>query len=282
MQTVRRALDESGADPRRLEIEITENAFLQNAQEALQTLRRLRGLGVRISIDDFGTGYSSLSYLRRFPVDTLKIDRSLVRGVDARRQQRRDHRRDRGDGARASRSRRWPRASRATAQRDVLRAPGLPADAGLPVRQAGAGRGIHDQPAPGATRLRWSTPLTEERRLMDKVLSPRVLAILVTAGLSLLAVIGDYFLKRASSADAPVPDRLVPHRLRDLRVDGVRQRVRVPPPEAGDLRRHLRRVPRGDAHAARASWGSGRHCGRTEVLGIGMAVGALVLLTRFA
>jgi diguanylate cyclase (GGDEF)-like protein/PAS domain S-box-containing protein len=82
VQTVGRALDESGADPRRLEIEITENAFLQNPQEAFETLSRLRGMGLRISIDDFGTGYSSLSYLRRFPVDTLKIDRSLVRGVD--------------------------------------------------------------------------------------------------------------------------------------------------------------------------------------------------------
>jgi diguanylate cyclase (GGDEF)-like protein/PAS domain S-box-containing protein len=82
VQAVGRALDESGADPRRLEIEITENAFLQNPQEAFETLSRLRGMGLRISIDDFGTGYSSLSYLRRFPVDTLKIDRSLVRGVD--------------------------------------------------------------------------------------------------------------------------------------------------------------------------------------------------------
>jgi EAL domain-containing protein (putative c-di-GMP-specific phosphodiesterase class I) len=82
VQAVGRALEESGADPRRLEIEITENAFLQNAQEAFETLSRLRGLGLRVSIDDFGTGYSSLSYLRRFPVDTLKIDRSLIRGVD--------------------------------------------------------------------------------------------------------------------------------------------------------------------------------------------------------
>jgi EAL domain-containing protein (putative c-di-GMP-specific phosphodiesterase class I) len=73
---------ESDADPRRLEIEITESAFLQHAQEALHTLRRVKELGVRVSIDDFGTGYSSLNYLRRFQVDTIKVDRSLIRGVD--------------------------------------------------------------------------------------------------------------------------------------------------------------------------------------------------------
>ena len=81
-QTVSRAVEATGADPRRLELEITENAFLQNAQESFETLSRLRSMGLRISIDDFGTGYSSLSYLRRFPVDTLKVDRSLIRGVD--------------------------------------------------------------------------------------------------------------------------------------------------------------------------------------------------------
>jgi EAL domain-containing protein (putative c-di-GMP-specific phosphodiesterase class I) len=75
-------LRESGADPQGLEIEITEAAFLQHAQEALHTLRRIKELGVRIAIDDFGTGYSSLNYLRRFQVDTLKIDRSLIRGVE--------------------------------------------------------------------------------------------------------------------------------------------------------------------------------------------------------
>jgi diguanylate cyclase (GGDEF)-like protein len=82
VDTLRRVIRESDADPRRLEIEITESAFLQHAQEALHTLRRVKELGVRISIDDFGTGYSSLNYLRRFQVDTIKVDRSLIRGVD--------------------------------------------------------------------------------------------------------------------------------------------------------------------------------------------------------
>ncbi|MGH7498573.1 MAG: EAL domain-containing protein, partial [Gemmatimonadales bacterium] len=82
VDTVRRALRESKADATALEIEITESAFLQSAQETLHTLRRIKELGVRIAIDDFGTGYSSLNYLRRFQVDTLKIDRSLIRGVE--------------------------------------------------------------------------------------------------------------------------------------------------------------------------------------------------------
>ena len=54
---------------------------MQNAQASIQTLRQLKALGVQISIDDFGTGYSSLSYLRRFPIDTLKIDQSLIRDI---------------------------------------------------------------------------------------------------------------------------------------------------------------------------------------------------------
>ncbi len=75
---VRSVLEESGLPAHRLELEITESMMLDDAQGALETLKGLSELGVRLSMDDFGTGYSSLSYLGRYPFDTLKIDRSFV------------------------------------------------------------------------------------------------------------------------------------------------------------------------------------------------------------
>jgi diguanylate cyclase (GGDEF)-like protein/PAS domain S-box-containing protein len=80
-ETVRSALDESGADPRLLELELTESILIGDTQVVLESVRRIKALGVRLSIDDFGTGYSSLSYLRHFPVDKLKIDQSFVRDM---------------------------------------------------------------------------------------------------------------------------------------------------------------------------------------------------------
>ena len=79
--TVRRILDETGLDPTRLDLEVTEGLLLQDAESALEILRGLKALGVQIAMDDFGTGYASLSYFRMFPFDKVKIDRSFVQDM---------------------------------------------------------------------------------------------------------------------------------------------------------------------------------------------------------
>ena len=76
-------LAESGIDPHRLELEITESVLMQQPQAAELVLARLHDMGVVLAIDDFGTGYSSLSYLKRFPIDYLKIDKSFIDGLPA-------------------------------------------------------------------------------------------------------------------------------------------------------------------------------------------------------
>jgi EAL domain-containing protein (putative c-di-GMP-specific phosphodiesterase class I) len=78
---IEQALHDSGLEPRRLVLELTEGIAIANPAAVATRLMQLRAIGVRISVDDFGTGYSSLAYLRQFPIDSLKIDRSFVRGM---------------------------------------------------------------------------------------------------------------------------------------------------------------------------------------------------------
>lgn len=80
-QQVRRVLQNTGLDPRYLELEVTESAVMDDPEQAIEQLYRLRDLGVRLSIDDFGTGYSSLLRLKRMPVHKLKIDQGFVAGL---------------------------------------------------------------------------------------------------------------------------------------------------------------------------------------------------------
>lgn len=79
---VKKILIETGVPPQSIKLEITESAVMDNAEQVISILNQLKRVGIKLSIDDFGTGYSSLSYLHRFPIDTLKIDRSFVSSME--------------------------------------------------------------------------------------------------------------------------------------------------------------------------------------------------------
>ncbi|MEL6948045.1 MAG: EAL domain-containing protein, partial [Pseudomonadota bacterium] len=82
VSVIRDALDSSGLNPARLEIEVTETLMLNDVEAAVEQLNAVKALGVRVALDDFGTGYSSLSYMSKLPLDKVKIDRSFVTGVN--------------------------------------------------------------------------------------------------------------------------------------------------------------------------------------------------------
>ena len=83
LEGVRAILKDTRLEPRYLELELTESVLMQHAESTASVLQALKAMGVQLAVDDFGTGYSSLSYLRRFPIDTLKVDRSFVRQITA-------------------------------------------------------------------------------------------------------------------------------------------------------------------------------------------------------
>jgi diguanylate cyclase (GGDEF)-like protein/PAS domain S-box-containing protein len=81
LQGVSAILDDTGLDPKSLELELTESVLMKRAESTATVLKSLRDSGVQLAVDDFGTGYSSLSYLRKFPIDALKIDQSFIRQI---------------------------------------------------------------------------------------------------------------------------------------------------------------------------------------------------------
>ncbi|MBF0219154.1 MAG: EAL domain-containing protein [Gammaproteobacteria bacterium] len=88
IEIVQQALQLNGVNPQLLDLELTESAVMEDVERSVSVLNNLKGLGVTLSIDDFGTGYSSLSYLKRFPIDTLKVDRSFVMDISTNEQDR--------------------------------------------------------------------------------------------------------------------------------------------------------------------------------------------------
>jgi len=159
VSSVRAALASSGLAPQRLELEITESAFVEDLGGAAQTLGALRRMGVRIALDDFGTGFSTLANLMRLPIDVLKIDRAFVRGIETEEHARADRRRDRhrapARSQRGGRRCRDERAGRVPARRTLPLVTGLPGrEADAEGRDRGAARFSLSAPPPPSPRAR--------------------------------------------------------------------------------------------------------------------------------
>ena len=82
LSQLRKALSDSQADPTKIELEITESLIMENVDQSIKIMTQLKDMGFALAIDDFGTGYSSLSYLKKFPIDTLKVDQAFVRNLE--------------------------------------------------------------------------------------------------------------------------------------------------------------------------------------------------------
>ena len=81
VERMKTAIAENNIDPKQITIEITETTAIENADKTIDILNQLKALGIKIALDDFGTGYSSLIYLKKFPFDTIKIDKSFIQDI---------------------------------------------------------------------------------------------------------------------------------------------------------------------------------------------------------
>jgi EAL domain-containing protein (putative c-di-GMP-specific phosphodiesterase class I) len=82
VERVQQILEQTGLEPRRLVLELTESVLVEDVEDAVRILGRLRSIGVRLALDDFGAGYSSLRYLKRLPFDFVKLDKGLLEGIN--------------------------------------------------------------------------------------------------------------------------------------------------------------------------------------------------------
>ena len=140
-KAIAKVLQETGLSPERLEIEVPESLFLSDAPDVMETLNRVKALGVRVAMDDFGAGYTGLASLAHFPFDKIKIDRTFVGTADGGRRRRGDRRGNRRARAHAQR-RRDGGGSRDKRAGDAAQGGGMQHRAGIPVWRSQAGHDL--------------------------------------------------------------------------------------------------------------------------------------------